>query len=502
MANNKVVLSDGTTIMDLTGDTVTPESLEEGFTAHDKSGSAIVGTNRTPEATDAVSGTVKTNSAQSVYLDETGKLVVGGRMGQFPSTTGLYAPNDREPRDVKDYSLLITDALGIEMAANRALAIVSGFSITVNKAAAGSTVYYAKNTYINRIIAKVCEGGYVSRDEATSKVETIIPVVSVLINGQTFTPDSSPDDANNLIQITLEETANPTTQITQLRMFGVMKSYASAHIGNGIHTDGSGGRSLILGGGLTKSGGNDHCMVGQQMYASGNGNAMFGRQHIGVKNRGFMSGTGHDSTNARSESAAAFGEWSVLDLTTLFAVGNGTSATARSNAFWVLADGRVKASGTPTDNNDLTTKAYVDTAIAASAPTVTTFGNADFTYEQVLDAETGNVINECVAYSTAAGNNNEPKAVKVGRTVNLCGAFKNVNARPDNTAFVMGKVPTGCEPLYQQHILQQGSNQYKWLLTIATDGTLSCQRYATAGTASAVGDKAWLNLNACYISAT
>ena len=285
-------------------------------------------------------------------------------------------------------------------------------------------------------------------------------------------------------------------------MFGIMKSYASAHIGNGIRTDGSGGRSLILGGGLTKSGGNDHCMVGQQMYASGNGNAMFGRQHIGVKNRGFMSGTGHDSTNARSESAAAFGEWSVMDANTLFAVGNGTSATNRKNAMEVLDDGRVKASSTPTDTDDLTPKAYVDTAVAAVTPQVTTYGNSDFSYEQVLDPETGNVINECVAYSTAAGNNNEPKAVKVGRTVNLCGAFKNVNARPDNTAFVMGKVPTGCEPLYQQHILQQGSNQYKWLLTIATDGTLSCQRYATAGTASAVGDKAWLNLNACYISAT
>ena len=297
--------------------------------------------NTSDVATDSNYGIVKMNSAKSVYLDANGRLEVGGRMGQFPTTTGLFAPNDRDPRDVKDYSLLITDAMGIEMAANRALSIVSGFAITVNKAAAGATVYYAKNTYLNRILAKVCEGGYVSRDEATSKVETIIPVVSVLINGQTFTPDSSPDDANNLIQITLAETANPSSQITQLRMFGVMKSYASAHIGNGIRTDGSGGRSLILGGGLTKSGGNDHCMIGQQMYSTGNGNAMFGRQHIAVKNRGFFSGTGHDSTNARSESAAAFGDWSILDPTTLFAIGNGTSATARSNAFEVTSDGGI-----------------------------------------------------------------------------------------------------------------------------------------------------------------
>ena len=82
-------------------------------------------------------------------------------------------------------------------------------------------------------------------------------------------------------------------------------------------------------------------MVGQQMYSTGNGNAMFGRNHIARKNRGFFAGTGHDSTNARSEGAAAVGEWSSMDSNTMFAVGNGTSATNRSNAFEVTADGGI-----------------------------------------------------------------------------------------------------------------------------------------------------------------
>ncbi len=43
MANNKVQLSDGTVLLDLTSDTVTPDKLLEGVTAHDKSGEAIVG---------------------------------------------------------------------------------------------------------------------------------------------------------------------------------------------------------------------------------------------------------------------------------------------------------------------------------------------------------------------------------------------------------------------------------------------------------------------------
>ena len=44
MANNKVQLSDGTVLLDLTGDTVTPEKLAEGVTAHDAAGNRIVGT--------------------------------------------------------------------------------------------------------------------------------------------------------------------------------------------------------------------------------------------------------------------------------------------------------------------------------------------------------------------------------------------------------------------------------------------------------------------------
>lgn len=43
MANNKVQLSDGTVLLDLTGDTVTPETLVAGVTAHDAAGNRING---------------------------------------------------------------------------------------------------------------------------------------------------------------------------------------------------------------------------------------------------------------------------------------------------------------------------------------------------------------------------------------------------------------------------------------------------------------------------
>ncbi len=43
MAINKVVYG-GTTILDLTGDTVTADKLMQGYTAHDRSGAVITGT--------------------------------------------------------------------------------------------------------------------------------------------------------------------------------------------------------------------------------------------------------------------------------------------------------------------------------------------------------------------------------------------------------------------------------------------------------------------------
>lgn len=44
MANANLVIVNGETILDLRPDTVTPETLQKGYTAHDKSGTKITGT--------------------------------------------------------------------------------------------------------------------------------------------------------------------------------------------------------------------------------------------------------------------------------------------------------------------------------------------------------------------------------------------------------------------------------------------------------------------------
>ena len=69
MANNKVQLADGTVLMDLTSDTVTPQSMILGATAHDASGEQITGVVELANAgtntplVDSGSGSVGTSDA-------------------------------------------------------------------------------------------------------------------------------------------------------------------------------------------------------------------------------------------------------------------------------------------------------------------------------------------------------------------------------------------------------------------------------------------------------
>ena len=42
--NSKIELADGTVLMDLTGDTITAGRMTDGVTAHDQSGTPIIGT--------------------------------------------------------------------------------------------------------------------------------------------------------------------------------------------------------------------------------------------------------------------------------------------------------------------------------------------------------------------------------------------------------------------------------------------------------------------------
>ena len=373
MANNKVVYGN-TTIMDITDTTAEAADVAAGKVFYANSGVRSVGTGNYMDkvtnpvdghvlitdsngqaedsgvpigevvttddlATDNTAGLMKTNAAKSITLNADGQLEVGGRIGQFPGTTGLFAPDDREPRNVGNYCLMITDVKGAQMTNSRSFAVMSGLSITLKTAAAaGATEYRVSNTYANRLKCKICEGGFAAKDEATSAAEQVIPVVSVTIGGQPYTPDSAPDDPTQDIIITTESTLNPNDAITGIRAVGTMGAYSTAHIGNGISSIG-GGRCLLLGSGITKDGAGNECgVVAQDTYVLSNGSGVFGRWHVVNKNRAFIAGQGHDTTNARPDGSAAIGSYSLMDAKTVLAVGLGASHIARKNVFEVTAD--------------------------------------------------------------------------------------------------------------------------------------------------------------------
>lgn len=73
MERNKVIYA-GETLIDLTADTVTPETLLLGVTAHDKSGTIIAGTYEGSEWT------------SGIYIDEDGYL----RVSPLAAAGGIY----------------------------------------------------------------------------------------------------------------------------------------------------------------------------------------------------------------------------------------------------------------------------------------------------------------------------------------------------------------------------------------------------------------------------
>lgn len=98
MANeyvSKVVLSNGTTLIDLTGDTVTASDLLTGVTAHDKSGASITGScsydSDTSDDTAAVGEILAGKTAHARGAQLTGTMTNnGGVTGTISTKAGQY----------------------------------------------------------------------------------------------------------------------------------------------------------------------------------------------------------------------------------------------------------------------------------------------------------------------------------------------------------------------------------------------------------------------------
>lgn len=129
MANANQVIVNGETILDLRSDTVTPENLQKGYTAHDKSGTKITGTLEASSVSvqPSKSVTITSNGAATITpdvgydamssVDVTVDVASGGGGGAgfsvtFPATATDWGKisavaiiqADGTVIDIKDYS--------------------------------------------------------------------------------------------------------------------------------------------------------------------------------------------------------------------------------------------------------------------------------------------------------------------------------------------------------------------------------------------------------------
>ena len=120
MAINKVIYG-GKTLIDLTGDTITPDKLAKDITAHDKSGATIVGTNTfdsdTQDATAAVAEILSGKTAYARGAKLTGTMknngAVSGKISakaeSYTVPQGFHDGSGKVQIDANEQAKLIPD---------------------------------------------------------------------------------------------------------------------------------------------------------------------------------------------------------------------------------------------------------------------------------------------------------------------------------------------------------------------------------------------------------
>ena len=292
-------------------------------------------------AGDTTFGLIKTNSDQSISVDENGKLTVGGRLGQFAGG-GVFYPTTIEPTNVGASSFLMTDGAKNISVGQRTFGIMAGANLTCKSAAAGATQYRISNTQANRFACFACAGGRLAIDQNDAIANGTAAITDIsFANGDSIAAYFGPAESSNDIIITVERTVNPSAATTKLRIYGMSTSSDVINVGQGCGA--THGKALALGQSCRCSG-NQTIAFGNSSVVTANNSVAFGHTHLVNKQFCFAAGQGHDFTNA-GNGTGAVGICSEISADTLFAVGNGTFASSgeitRSNAFEVISEGAI-----------------------------------------------------------------------------------------------------------------------------------------------------------------
>lgn len=96
MANANQVIINGETILDLRSDTVTPETLQKGYTAHDKSGTKIIGTLEASSSGAAKETWVLNNTINTASAFSFSASFVSNSVSYTGLRTGTFTPSGRD----------------------------------------------------------------------------------------------------------------------------------------------------------------------------------------------------------------------------------------------------------------------------------------------------------------------------------------------------------------------------------------------------------------------
>lgn len=100
-------------------------------------------------------------------------------------------------------------------------------------------------------------------------------------------------------------------------------------------------------------------------------------------------------------------------------------------------------------------------------------------------------------YSDVMGYTNTPTATRVGRMVQLAGAFKPINQLSAGQYVINQPLPVWARPLNNITFIQQGSGVNRLLLEVRKDGAILVSRYGTTKD-SAIPSGAWINISCVY----
>lgn len=100
-------------------------------------------------------------------------------------------------------------------------------------------------------------------------------------------------------------------------------------------------------------------------------------------------------------------------------------------------------------------------------------------------------------YSEVMGYTNTPTATRVGRTVQIAGAFKPINQLSAGQYIINQPLPVWARPLNNVTLIHQGSEMNRLLLEVRKDGAILVSRYGTT-VDSAIPSGAWINISCVY----